>query len=227
MYRQYCLLPAPKHMLKIIIYYLPPLRWIIVNNNNNNKDNHANSSVPPRFKLIQNSLLATYNWCVAPSKGILGFGIQNSRLSYNGRDALLNSIVSSATENFMRSKFSLSLIILIQFLPFLIAAAFNAVIVLMPKIWSPFEQKWLISHSKASVALSRCLQMIRLSLDSSSWKSLALMTISQKLPNVRNSAGKIQVVYEREEKRSYIKHIFNVFAITLASVFISYHCGCY
>ena len=66
--------------------------------------------------------------------------MQNPRLSYKGRAALLNSFVSSATENFIRSKFSLSLTILTQFLPFLIAA-FNAVIVLMAKTRSPFEQK--------------------------------------------------------------------------------------
>ena len=138
----------------------------------NNKDNHANSIVPQRFKLTQNSLLATCNWCAVPSEGILWFGIQNSRLAYKGRAALLNSFVSSATENFMRSKFSLSLTTLIQFLPFLIAA-FNAVIVLMTKIRSPFEQKCLTSHSKASVVLSpgtvlRRSPMIRSSLDSSS-----------------------------------------------------------
>ena len=189
----------------------------------NNKDNHANASVPQRFKLTQNSLLATCNWYVALRKGILGFGIQNSRLSYKGRAALLKSFVSSATENSMRSKFSLSLTILIQFLPFLIAT-FKAVIVLMAKIRSPLEQKWLISHPKASVALSpgtvlRCSQMIMLSLDSSSWKLISaldnLEEIAQwPITKAETQLERFKLHTEEEKRKSYI----NIYSMLLLSL---------
>ena len=61
-------------------------------------------------------------------------------LTLLANDVLLNSrFVSSVTENFTRSKFSLSLTILTQFLPFLIAA-FNVAVVLMPKSRSPLHR---------------------------------------------------------------------------------------
>ena len=197
----------------------------------NNKDNHANSIVPQRFKLTQNSLLATCNWCAVPSEGILWFGIQNSRLAYKGRAALLNSFVSSATENFMRSKFSLSLTTLIQFLPFLIAA-FNAVIVLITKIRSPFEQKWLISHSKASVDLSpgtvlRCSQMIMLSLDSSFWKLISPLDNLEEIAQWPITKAETQLVRfklstEKKNKKVLFQQLFNDFTFALVCMFITY-----